>query len=60
MERNGISGLPQDIHSLLHTLWSKAVGTDGYDKSEWKRFNELLVQHTTKPPLASPLGGPKT
>lgn len=29
-------------HDLLHTLWSKAVGTPGYDKSEWKQLESLL------------------
>lgn len=24
-----------DWHRLLHTLWTKAVGTDGYIKREW-------------------------
>lgn len=26
------------MHELLHRLWSKAVGTPGYDKEEWKRL----------------------
>lgn len=31
-----------ELHGLLHNLWSKAVGTAGYDKESWKRFEELL------------------
>ena len=27
---------------ILHKLWTKAVGTDGYDKEQWKEL-ELLV-----------------
>ena len=23
------------IHEAFHKLWTKAVGTDGYDKKEW-------------------------
>lgn len=26
---------------LLHHLWTKAVGTPGYDKSEWKALERL-------------------
>jgi hypothetical protein len=26
------------IDSLLHRLWSKAVGSADYDKEEWKRL----------------------
>lgn len=30
-------------HRLLHRLWSKAVGTPGYDKQEWKALEDLLL-----------------
>ena len=30
-----------ELHGLLHTLWSKAVGTQDYDKEQWKRLEEL-------------------
>lgn len=29
-------------HRLLHTLWTKAVGTSDYDKSEWRQLEEIL------------------
>lgn len=32
-----------DAHALFHRLWSKAVGTPGYDKAEWKRMEALLL-----------------
>jgi hypothetical protein len=32
----------QAIHQLLHTLWTKAVGTDKYDKEEWKRLSAFI------------------
>lgn len=35
----------QEIHRLLHTLWSKAVGTPDYNKSEWRQLDVLLQQH---------------
>jgi hypothetical protein len=28
---------------LLHRLWTKAVGTAGYDKREWKQLEALLL-----------------
>jgi hypothetical protein len=31
---------PDPVDVLLHTLWSKAVGSETYDKSEW-----ILLQH---------------
>jgi NTP pyrophosphatase (non-canonical NTP hydrolase) len=29
-------------HQLLHTLWTKAVGTERYDKAEWKELERVL------------------
>lgn len=29
---------------LFHRLWTKAVGTDGYDKSEWLRLERILLE----------------
>ncbi|MEE8112716.1 MAG: hypothetical protein V3T23_00035 [Nitrososphaerales archaeon] len=29
-------------HRILHTLWTKAVGTPDYDKSEWRELEEIL------------------
>lgn len=28
--------------SLFHRLWTKAVGTEGYVKSEWQEFEKIL------------------
>lgn len=30
------------IHALLHTLWSKTLRTDNYDKAEWLELEERL------------------
>lgn len=38
----------QAIHYLLHTLWTKAVGTEKYDKSEWKRMSDFVYAHLDK------------
>jgi len=34
--------LPNEYHTLLHTLWTKAVGTDKYSKTEWQQLERLL------------------
>lgn len=31
-----------ELHGLIHKLWSKAAGTEKYDKEEWKRLEELV------------------
>jgi len=31
-----------ELHRLFHTLWTKAVGTDKYNKEEWKRLEEII------------------
>lgn len=28
----------EEAHRLLHKLWTKAVGTPGYEKSEWREL----------------------
>jgi hypothetical protein len=33
---------PSDSHTLLHRLWSKAVGTADYDKAEWRQLETIL------------------
>jgi hypothetical protein len=35
----------REIHYLFHTLWTKAVGTADYDKSEWKRLSDFIYEH---------------
>ena len=32
----------QDADALLHRLWTKAVGTDGYVKDDWKELERRL------------------
>lgn len=29
-------------HELFHTLWTKAVGKEDYDKKEWMEFEGLI------------------
>ncbi len=43
--------MQNDPHALLHRLWTKAVGTLGYDKSEWGALEEILLR--LAPPTAS-------
>lgn len=31
------------IHEALHVLWTKAVGTPDYDKTQWMRIDNLIV-----------------
>lgn len=37
-------GPPSDMrtHRLLHILWTKAVGTPGYDKHEWMELEKRI------------------
>lgn len=30
------------VHHLFHTLWTKAVGTENYNKNEWKQLGNYL------------------
>ncbi len=30
------------VDRLFHTLWTKAVHTDNYDKSEWRELGRIL------------------
>jgi hypothetical protein len=36
----------KEIYHLYHVLWTKAVGTQDYDKKEWKKLGELLEKKT--------------
>lgn len=33
------------VQQLFHRLWTKAVGTRGYDKEEWKELRKLVDEH---------------
>jgi hypothetical protein len=39
----------QKRHNLLHRLWTKAVGTRNYDKSEWTELERILVNAPIEP-----------
>lgn len=46
----GTTSLPTTIDQLFHSLWTKAVGTPGYDKDQWRRLEAwLLYNQVTKP-----------
>lgn len=32
------------VHVLLHQLWTKDVGTEGYDKSKWKELDKAILR----------------
>lgn len=36
--------LPQRLHIALHTLWTKAVGQEGYIKAEWRELDDAIFQ----------------
>ena len=42
MNLNGNDVIFNDVHELLHTLWTKAVGGERYNKGEWKKLEALL------------------
>jgi len=46
--------VPDQWHTLLHRLWSKAVGAPDYVKAEWIELEGILCQAATK--LASKNG----
>jgi hypothetical protein len=35
--------LEERKHRILHILWTKAVGTPDYDKSQWRELETLLL-----------------
>ena len=39
-----MSDLHVTIHKIFHTLWTKAVGTDTYDKKEWIELERSLAE----------------
>lgn len=40
--------VPDQWHTLLHRLWSKAVGAPGYVKTEWIELENILFQAAAK------------
>jgi len=42
---------PTKIHHLLHTLWTKAVGTSSYSKKEWKELEHQVEDLIANNPI---------
>jgi len=34
----------EDIHALFHKLWTKAVGTESYVKTEWIELERKIIE----------------
>ncbi len=47
----------QSIHATLHRLWSRSVGTPGYDKTEWKALDDEVMRFAVKAGASRPLRG---
>jgi hypothetical protein len=47
----------REVHSLFHTLWSKAVGTENYNKSEWKQLGNYLYSLMEIPGASQKIAG---
>jgi len=41
-------------HDLFHRLWTKAVGTPGYDKRQWQDLNHAIETLALDGPGGSP------
>lgn len=39
-----MKAMPKRWHELLNQLWTKAVGTEGYEKAEWRELEAILTQ----------------
>lgn len=42
MSREEFFACFKEAHNALHRCWSKAVGTSGYDKADWKILDKAL------------------
>lgn len=42
MSTSDISGWPEGLHQLFHNLWTRDVGTPGYEKPKWKRLHSMI------------------
>jgi hypothetical protein len=47
----------KEVHGLFHTLWSKAVGTENYNKSEWKQLGNYLYALMEAPGASQKIAG---
>lgn len=36
----------QEVQRIFHRLWTKAVGTEDYEKPEWKQLNAVIEDLT--------------
>jgi hypothetical protein len=43
----------KDVHHLFHILWTKAVGTETYNKNEWKQLSAYLYSMMAAPGSSS-------
>lgn len=34
------------MEQVFHQLWTKAVGTDGYDKKQWQDLEQMIIQQS--------------
>ncbi len=37
---------------LMHELWTKAVGTPGYDKQKWRALEAAIIDLARRGPIA--------
>lgn len=44
--------MTQEIFVLFQRLWTKAVGTDGYDHGEWRELSLMISKLDTRAALA--------
>ncbi len=33
---------PEELHALFHELWTRDVGTKGYDKKKWQQLEKWI------------------
>jgi len=45
--------LGHPLENMLHKLWTKAVGTEGYDKKLWMELERLIHKEILKPDSAT-------
>lgn len=42
MNERSVEDVYLEANQALHRLWTRAVGTDGYDKAEWRTLDHAL------------------
>jgi hypothetical protein len=38
------TGWPPELNKVFHELWTRDVGTPGYDKSKWKKLDNMISE----------------